>query len=169
MAGSSLYWDATYPDFPPSEGWALAYYVTGPAIRAWSGGTYINASGETYQVRIPATQTEAMPAAGTYRLIARVSKAGEVHEIYNESLLVLANPATAVAASSHARQMRDAIRAAFLAAAPDAHLVSFSINNRSQTYSREDAKAELAHWEYLVALEDNPDGRLSHAVAFVDG
>lgn len=168
MAGSSLFWDATYPTFPATEGWALTYYLTGPVKKTWAGATYINASGQTYQVRIPATQTDDLTTAGAYRLIGRVSLAGEVHEVYNERLLVLADPAAAGAAKSFNRQMLESIDAALLAWAPSAEMQSFSVNGRSIEYRTKEELFELrATYAYLVALEDNPDGRLSHAVTFV--
>lgn len=175
VIGSSWFWDATYPDFPASDGWVLSYYLRGGSdltlANATPVGVTITASGDVYEVRVPGSVTAAVTVAGKYRLIGRVALAGEVHVVYNEHLLLLQDPSDAVNAKTFNRQMLDAIETAMVAGvAGSSDIQAITINGRSITYrDRAELNAAHAHYSLLVALEENPDGTLSHAVEFVRG
>lgn len=166
-AGSVAYWDITYPEFPASEGWELRYYIRGPVDLNIEWGTDVTADGAGFEVRVPAGDTDNLTTAGAYRLIGRVTLGSEVHTVYNAPLLVLADPTAAVNAKSTNRQIRDALRTAAVSAAADAPYLSVQVLGRSVTYGRREFEAQLAHYEYLVALEENPGADIRHEAVFV--
>jgi len=173
--GSSWFWDATYPDFPASDGWVLSYYLRGGSdltlANATPVGVTITASGDVYEVRVPGSVTAAVTVAGKYRLIGRVALAGEVHVVYNAHLLLLLDPSNAVNAKTFNRQMLEAIETAMVAGVANAsEIQSVTVNGRTIQYrDRAELNTAHAHYSLLVALEENPDGRLSHAAEFVHG
>lgn len=172
QAGESWFWDISYPDFPADESWELSYYLRGPVDLDFAFGTEVTAGdGAEFEVRVPATTTDDLTAAGAYRLIGRVSKSGEVHTVYNEHFLVLADPSTAVNVKSFARQMLEAIDTALIAGvASSAETKRLTINGRTIEYrDTADLEGRRAHYAVLVALEDNPYGSVTHVAEFVRG
>lgn len=170
FVGESWFWDVTYGAFPADESWQLAYYLRGPKDLDFAFGSEVTAGdGSEFEVRVPATTTDDLAGyPGPYRLIGRVSKSGEVHTVYNEHLLVLPDPATAVNAKSHARQMLDAIEAALLDFAAGAQQVRTTVNGRTVEFrSTDDLTALESRYRMLVALEDNPDGSITRLTEFV--
>jgi hypothetical protein len=170
-SGSVAYWDASYPAFPASDGWQLTYYVRGPVDTTFAWGTEVSADGAGFAVRVPTTKTDDLTAAGGYRLVGRCTKDGEVHTVYNEPLLVLANPATAVNAKSFNRRMLEALDAALIAnVANTGERQSVSANGRTVVYrDRAAIETARAHYAVLVAIEENPTGEIAHAAVFVRG
>lgn len=172
QAGESWYWDAVYADFPADESWELAYYLRGPVDLDLAFGTEVTAgTGATFEVRVPATKTDDLTTAGKYRLIGRVSKAGEVHTVYDAHFLVLPDPATAVNEQSWNRRMLAAIETALEAGvSSSAGVQRLSINGRTIEYrTTDDLLGMRSRFQYLVALEDNPHGRFVHETEFVRG
>jgi len=96
-AGQTIKYTRTITDFPADQGWTLAVYLRGAVTRDAAVST--NANGKDFDVTVPATGatgTEGM-TAGNYAWIERVSKAGEVYDFSEGTLLVLQNLATAAA------------------------------------------------------------------------
>lgn len=169
--GSPWNWDITYPDFPADENWELSYYLRGADDQDFLFGSVVTAgTGAEFEVRIPASTTSGITTAGSYRLIGRVSKTGhewDGHVVYNKHVLVLADPADAVNAKSHNRQMLEALRTARLSGASSHEKVKIEVNGRSVTYrDAEELDSLIGRYELLVALEENPDGRIAQEVEF---
>jgi hypothetical protein len=171
QAGSSWFWDASYPTFPATDGWALAYYLRGPVDKDFTWGTHVTADGAGYSVRVPASLTDDLTAAGPYQLTGRVSLDGVVHVVYSAALHVLADPLQSVNAKTFNRRMLEALETAMAAgAATGSEVLSISINGRSITYrDRAEMTSVHAHYRLLVAIEENPLGSLTHAAEFVRG
>ena len=171
-AGDSLEWDVSLAAFPASEGWELSWHLASESAAGadlsivW--GTHVTADGDVFEVRVAASETGTL-AAGPYRLTARATLSTVTKSWTVGRVMVLADPATVAGAKSFARTMRDSLRTAMSAAAADGAYLSVSVNGRSVTYAREAARKELAHYELMVAIEENPTGRLEHAVGFARG
>lgn len=171
QAGSSWFWDATYTSFPANESWELSYYLRGVEDADFLWGSVVSAgTGAVFEVRIPASTTSGL-TAGAHRLIGRVTKSGEVHEVYNVPFLVLADPATAVNAKSFNRQMLEAIDAALIAGVDQsAGVQRLEINGRTIEYrTTADLQKMRSHHLYLATLEENPGARIDHLTEFVRG
>lgn len=176
-AGDSLEWDKTLSLFPASQGWELSYALiseSGAGATADLAIAFdavlgpVTANGDVFEVRVSASSTEDL-VTGPYRLVATVTDGSTKKSWLAGRVLVHADPAAEVGAKSFSRTMRDTLRTAMSSAASDGAYLSVSVNGRSVTYAREHASAELARYEYLVALEENSAGEISHAVEFVRG
>jgi hypothetical protein len=168
-AGDSLEWDRALADFPASEGWELSYQLRTDGGEGAVGDLDFaaTASGDSYEVRVLAAATTNL-IPGPYRLHARVTDGTTTKSWLVRRVIVHADP-VAAGAKSHARVMRDALRTALQTAATDGAYLSVSVNGRSVTYARDTARKDLANYELLCAIEENPTGSLSHAVEFVRG
>lgn len=170
--GDTWAWDVSYPYFPASEGWQLSYAIRGPDDLDVAWSTHISANGDVFEVRVPASTTDDVSIAGAYRMVGRVTLSGEVHVVYNQPLLVLANPTTAVNAKSFNRRMLEAIQAAALtdAAATGGALVEVTVDGHTHRFATEvERRTLVANYALLVAIEENPHGSLTHAAEFVRG
>lgn len=166
--GTSWFWDVSYPDFPASDGWELNLFFRGPTDLDVAWGSGISANGSGYSVRITPAIAANLTAAGKYLLVGTVTLSGEVHEVERRHILALADPATAGNAKSFNRQMLEAVETAMLAGvASTAEAKRITVNGRTMEY-RDRAELETIHarYTYLVAIEENPGGRVLHAVEF---
>ena len=168
--GSSWAWDVTYPDFPADESWQLNYYLRGPKDITLAWGTHVTAGdGAEFEVRVtPAQQTTLglTDQPGKYRLLGRASKSGDTWDgeiVYSAHLLVLPNPTTAVNAKSFNRQRLEELQAATLR--PNG-IREVAVNGGRTVYEPGEYDRELARYTYLVAIEENPNGRVMHEVEF---
>lgn len=181
VIGSSWAWDITYPDFPADESWQLNYYLRAPndsLVFTFAWSTHVSAGdGSEFEVRVTDEQSGALNLLGEYRLVGRVSKAGDTWDgeiVYNSHVLLLPNPSattvpSTVAGRSFNRQMLAAIEAALLAGvSQSSEAKRISVNGRSIEY-RDLAELEgrRAHYALMVAIEENPNGRIMHEVEFV--
>ena len=172
--GSAWSWDVTYSDFPSDESWQLRYYLRGPDDFDLTFGTHVTAesSGPGFEVRVTAAQiADACETPGKYRLVGRVNKSGDEFDgtlVYNGHLLVLADPSTAVNAKSFNRRMLDLIDAALLAGvSASAEAKRISVNGREIEYrDRAELEGRRTHYAHLVAIEENPEGRVVDEVVF---
>lgn len=162
--GAALSFDVTYSDFPADESWQLGYYLRGPddADIAWT--THVTAgTGAGFEVRVTATQLSDLVATpGAYRLIGRVNKSGDEFDgtiVYNEHILVLANPVTAVNAKSFNRRRLEELQAATI---KPGGIREVAINGRRTVFEQAEYERLLAQYTLLVAIENNPDGRIEH-------
>jgi hypothetical protein len=116
IAGDTLNYSATAPDYPPSAGWVLRVRFTPRAAGVGSGVPHTATAtneGDVYKVQVAATVT-ATWAAGRYGWASWVERAGERYTLASGQLLVQADPATsAVGADSrtHAERVLDAVEA----------------------------------------------------------
>ena len=110
VAGDTWKWTTALVDYPPSEGWALTYYVTGPVTIPAFAAT---AGTSSYSVEVDATDTALLPQ-GTYRWTAKVSLSGEVHVARSGLFIVAPNPATMAdgATLSHEERLIPVLEAA---------------------------------------------------------
>ena len=113
IAGDSLTFYTSVPDYPASGGWDLTYKIT-PRVSgtAYSFDASEAEDGERYLIEVPAATT-AEWVAGTYTWTAYVSKAGERHVVDGGELIIRPDPAEATSLDrrSHARKVLDAIEA----------------------------------------------------------
>lgn len=113
IAGDSLVFTTSVPDYPPTAGYTLTYRL----VRRDAAGAPISfaagVSGDVYSVAVtPATTAAWTP--GRYTWASYASKAGERYTVGQGELVIEADPATVAAPydnRSHARKVLDAIEA----------------------------------------------------------
>lgn len=74
-AGDSWIWKQSFPEYPVSEGWALAYAFKGPGELATASGDVVDDGNATYTVTIPASRTASLDR-GTYQWVATMTGSG---------------------------------------------------------------------------------------------
>lgn len=93
VAGDTVQWSKTLPDFSPADGWSLHYRLVGDASEIAAASIVATDNGiGGWDVVIPATAT--LLAAGTYRLIGWVENTAtpvERHTAIDYVLTVEAN------------------------------------------------------------------------------
>lgn len=109
-AGDSAQWERSIPEFPPSAGWTLRYYLALPSVAPVVVEAIPDTATETYRVDLTAATTAAW-TPGPYRWKALVSKAGERHQIGEGVLQVQPDPTQAHDPRSHDERALDAITA----------------------------------------------------------
>ena len=167
FAGDSWKWDKMLAQFPASDGWQLSYAFRGETDYDAAWGTEVTSpSGEDgFEIRIDESNTDLPP--GAYKLYGRVADGTDVHTPIELKINILANPATAVDAKSFSQTQLEAIEARIAARTLTQEQKSVRINGRAIEFADEDElKVARAHYKYLVELEKNPSGRLSHAARF---
>ena len=107
VAGDTLKFTKTLPEFPADEGWVLGYTLVSAANRYTFSGT---ASGSDYLVNVSAATT-ATWVAGDYAYRAQVSQAGEVYTVAEGRLTVAPAFGAATDARSTARRALEAVEA----------------------------------------------------------
>lgn len=125
-AGDSLTFRATLPDYPASQGWALAYTL---ASTAGVHSIPTTADGDVHVVDVSASTT-ATWAAGRYRVQAAVTKGSERRTVDAFDVRVLPNLIAAtdpVDTRSHARKVLDAIEAYIETGSPTAASVQIGV------------------------------------------
>ena len=124
-------WDKTLADYLPSDGWQLSYRVVGPVVLDIVWGTHVTASGDVFEVRVPASVTNAL-IPGFYTLVGSVTDGTPFNRtIVDERFEVLPDFADAVAAEDPTKIRIDALVAAI--ASLEAGRLSASIDGRSYT------------------------------------
>lgn len=88
VAGDTVSWTASYPDYPAGDSWVLTYEARGP--KAFSIST--SASGDDFAVALTAADSDGY-VPGKYTLYGLVSKGAERYTVYTGALEVVANPA----------------------------------------------------------------------------
>lgn len=109
-AGDTLSFTKTLADYPASAGWVLSYALLKSGTRITFTAS---ASGDDHAVSVAASTTASW-AAGRYRLVGRVAKAGEAYTVVDTSLDVLpdlAAASTGYDARTHAQKTLDALEA----------------------------------------------------------
>jgi hypothetical protein len=158
VAGDTLYFEDTVPDYPPSDGWTLKYCLT--PLFSTPVQTPITltatASGETYLIQAaPAVSVTWKP--GTYSWDRWVEKSGARPTGNNKAPLaafleLLPDPAQRTQGydpRSAARKALDAINAGLETYGTNAHVQAYTIGNRSMTFA--DTAALLVKRDQLKA------------------
>ena len=101
-AGVTWKWKKTISDYPASE-WTLTYYLRKNGATATSFSA--SADGDTHLVTVTSATTAGY-AAGVYDIIGVVVKSAEKYVVYDDSLEVLTNPATAAACDPSSHSLR---------------------------------------------------------------
>lgn len=136
-AGDSVEFEVSPSDYPPSEGWSVAYTLILPGSRA---DFTVTDDGTTYTATLAASALETIVTEVEARLIGLASGsgdyAGERHTFYDAFVTVLPNPtATTLDGMRSAAQIElDAVRVAILALT-EGRLASYSIAGRAYQYN----------------------------------
>lgn len=126
--GDSLDFEVQGSEFPPTDGWSLAYQLVGPSTISIGSAV----SGDSFVVSVSAGTTSGY-AVGLYSLLAIYTNSdGRRSTVDLNQTEILPDPATASAtdARSHAQIVLDAIEAV-LEKRATTDQASYSIGNRS--------------------------------------
>ncbi len=155
VAGDTIKWTCTTPDYPASEGWALAYRFINPA-----GTIDVNATatGADHLVVVPAAASANWPP-GTYAWAAYVSKGGERFTVGGGTLVVKPDlPAQlgGLEARSSARVILEQLEAAFrdYVANKQGLVAKYEIGARSMSFrSSRDFITQIEYWRKQAEAE----------------
>ncbi len=165
IAGDTLDFLDSVPDYPPADGWTLKYRLIPRFTTPVQAPIDITAttSGSDYRVQAAAAVTAAWKA-GDYNWARWVEKAGPIRQSLGDGQIkVIADPAAAVQGydgRSHARKVLNQIEAAIESRSLSTmrEVLAYTIGTRSQTFDDSETKAELvklhSHYKWLVANED---------------
>lgn len=162
--GVTLSWYKTLSNFLPADGWILTYLFTKSDERH-SVVASDNGDGR-FLCSAAATDTDDW-AIGVYSVFGYVSLGADVHEVYRGTCEVLvgyqlAGNASGVDDRTHARKVRDALRALLENRATDDQ-TAFSVSmpdGSSRSISRMDREqliTALNRYEFLVKLEEDAE------------
>lgn len=173
IAGDTITWKKSLPDYPANAGWTLHYRLINAA---WFIDITASASGSDHLVNIPAA-TSAAYNPGKYDWQSYVTNAGgERYSIAVDSIEIKANWAALTAGldtRSNARQILDALEAAWLVASRSrAYVAEYQIANRKMKFATKgEWIAEIDYWRREVAREDRAkkiaEGRPSGSKVFL--
>lgn len=131
IAGDTVKWTKSLPDYPASDGWSLAYTFINAAGKF---PVAASADGDDFTVSVPpVTTTDWIP--GDYDWRAQVSKAGEVYTVATGRTTVKPSfSAATLDGRSSARKMLDAIEAV-LENRASSEVAEYQINGRQLKYT----------------------------------
>ncbi|WP_428421954.1 hypothetical protein [Methylibium sp.] len=160
IAGDSLNFLTTLPEYPAGAGWVLKYRLA-PAT---AGGTAIDlqatAEGDAYRIATAAATT-ATWSADRHTWSAWVEKAGEVYTVDSGQILIKPNPRTLAAGydgRSLAHKALDDAKAALAAWKPTQR--RYKVGEREMEFSSTaDIIKLITYWEQQVKAEDVLAGR----------
>lgn len=155
-AGDSVTWRESFPEYPASEGWALALRLL------WQTGTPADisavADGNQFLIDLDAAATAAW-LAGDATLIASVSKGADRVTVYQLPVKILANLATATTLDnrSQARKGLADARAALAdyAGAGKIHVAEYDIAGRRMKFRDSNQILELIHYYEREVAKEN--------------
>lgn len=168
VAGASWQWDKVLPDFPAGDGWQLSYAFRGETDydAAWADDVTSPTGEDGFEIRIPPADTAGINP-GAYVLWGTVTDGTDTYTPIEWKVNVLPDPTTAVNAKSANQTILDAIEAAISGQWTDAQQKSISIHGRSiENFGPEELEVQKAQYKIYVALEKNPQARLSSAGRF---
>lgn len=166
IAGDTLDFQVTVPDYPSSAGWTLKYRLTArfasPAQTVIAITASANTDG-TYQIQQSPAQT-ALWAAGAYTWSRWVEKTGARQTLNERGQLEIRPDPSASAQGldtrTHARKVLEAVEACIenRASTTQREMVAYAIGTRSQNFDPQDSRAALVElrskYLWLVADED---------------
>jgi len=165
IAGDTLDFLDSVPEYPPADGWTLKYQLVPRFTTPTQAPITLTAttSGSDYRVQEAAGVT-ATWKPGAYTWARWVEKAGPIRQSLGDGqILIKTDPAAAVQGydgRSHERKMLDAIEAVIesRASSTQREMVAYTIGSRSQTFDASESKADLvalhSKYKWLVANED---------------
>jgi hypothetical protein len=167
IAGETLNWTKSLPDYPAAEGWTLKYYFRGAGAGFDVTAT---ADGDDFSVTVSATTTAAM-TAGAYYWQAEISLSSEKHIVDSGQATV--KPALAAVASnvvfdgrSRVKKTLDAIDA-MLDGKATLDQQEYMIGNRSlKRIPIPDLIALRTHYAQMVSRERRAE-KLSQGAPFL--
>jgi len=112
-AGDTWAWTRSLSDYPATD-WQLNYTVRGPTDIDIDWGVEVSADGADFAVEVAPAKTATL-VAGRYSLYGYVTDGTDRHTVYSETLLVTADPTTAVAALTVVEELLDQVNAAIKA------------------------------------------------------
>lgn len=154
MAGDTLSWRKTLPDYPASV-WTLTYTIINAASKMTVVAT---ADGDDHLVSIPAATTAAW-IAGEYGWVASVSDGTDRHTIESGRIVIKTDLVAQLAghdARTAARKALDDLRAALATwISTKGHVQSYMVDGVNMTFaSAADLKARISILEREVAREE---------------
>jgi hypothetical protein len=158
VAGDSIAWRITLPDYPASAGWVLSYVLINAAGKISITSA---ADGDDHLVSIAAA-TSAAYASGDYTWQSAVTLGADRYTLSRGSIKIRPNLAAQAAgfeARSTARKALDDLRAALVTwLASNGQVQEYEIAGRKMKYaSAADIQSRIAIVEREVAREDAAD------------
>lgn len=153
-AGDTLAWTRTLTDYPASAGWVLKYRLINAAGKI---DITASASGADHAISVPAA-TSAAWLPGIYAWQSWVEKGVERYTQGTGQIEIarnLAGETAGLETRSNARQILDALLAAYaLAAAKKAFVGEYEIEGRRMRFNaKPDWLLEIQFWQRQVAAE----------------
>lgn len=155
--GDTWGWTATVTDYPATDGWTLKFALRGYGLSVID--ITATADGDDYIVTVAAAIT-ATYTKGKYLWEAYIEKGSgpeveryKVGEGIVELLPFLGSATAETDNRSHAQKMLDMIEAALEAAAPNAAIISLTVNGKSVQYKRDDINRMYDKYRRIVADE----------------
>lgn len=159
IAGDALDFDTQAPDYPASDGWAMAYRLV-----PRTSGTPITIAcstaedGASFAAEV-SSSTTATWAAGEYTWFAYVTLSGERHVVDQGTVTIKADPVAASAfdGRTDARKTLDALKSAYqsYATAGQGGVSEYSIGGRTMKFrNAKDFIDQIRYWERVVADEE---------------
>jgi hypothetical protein len=162
IAGDTLQFTTSVPDYPASAGWTLTYRLV-PRTSGSAISFDATADGDDYDIEVGASTTDDW-TAGEYSWSAYVSKAGERHTVDQGTVKIQPNPGVVAAydARSFARKALDAIEAV-LEGRASKDQEEYSIGGRSLKRTKlEDLHKMRARFKAEVDAEDRAAAGRAH-------
>lgn len=132
IVGDTWQWNRTFSEFPPSEGWTVAYILNGPTETTLP----TSPSSGVYVVNSNSLSLSAVPLPGTYQWAAYAtgsgSFAGQRFQITAGVFTVLPNLATASAFTTHEELVLANLEAA-IQSRTSGDFENYSLDGRSIT------------------------------------
>ncbi len=110
VAGDTLKFIRTLPDYLASAGWLLSYALVSASARYTFTGA---AQGADHLINVPSSTTSEW-LAGDYALRGQVTRAGEVYTVVDRRMVIVSSLAAALETRSLARQQLDNVEALLL-------------------------------------------------------
>lgn len=170
IAGDTLDFVVSVPDYPASDGWTLKYRLTprftSPTQAPVTITAATDADGASYDVQA-APATTAAWGAGAYTWARWVEKTG-ARQTLSESgqLEIKADPSLTgqgFDSRSHARIVLEAIEAVIenRASSTQREMIAYTIGSRSKTFDSQDTREKLlelhSRYKWLVRNEEDKD------------
>ena len=154
QAGDTIQWQRTLPDYPASEGWALAYRFINQAARI---DVVAVAAGDVHQVSISAATSGAY-SAGDYTWTAFVTRGADRYTIGQGRTTIrpdLASQSAGFDARTEAQRALDDLRSALLKwLSTSGHVQEYEIAGRRMRFATADEiRARMAIAQREVANE----------------
>lgn len=155
-AGDSVSWAETLADYPPTDGWSLAYRLLWPTGAAVNIAT--TADGDDYLVELTSANTVAW-AAGQATLVAVASRGVERATLGSKQVTILPDLTVATthdgrSANRKALDQAEAAMAAYLAGGK-AHVAEYEIAGRKIKFRAiDEIQSLINYYKRLVAKEN---------------